>query len=36
MMLCLVEQSYDAVSSGAVMMLCLVEQSYDVSSGAVI
>ena len=36
MMLCLVEQSYDAVSSGAVMMLCLVEKSYDVSSGAVI
>ena len=37
MMLHLVEQSYDAVSSGAVMMLCLVEQSYDVvSSGAVI
>ena len=34
MMLCPVEQSYDAVSSGAVMMLCLVEQSYDVSSGA--
>ena len=36
-MMCLVEQSYGAVSSGAVMMLCLVEQSYDaVSSGAVI
>jgi hypothetical protein len=37
MMLCLVEQSYDAASSGAVMMLHLLEQSYDAaSSGAVI